>query len=71
VGDDAPHHEHPVTDMTDLKGSYFFTWEDNGPAGGDGGRKGGGPPDGATVPAPHPGAISSVTPDSLQSKGPD
>jgi len=42
----TPHESHPVVDMTDLKGSYSFAWEDSGPAGGaPGGRKGGGPPD--------------------------
>ena len=46
----TPHEDHPVVDMTNLKGSYSFNWEDNGPAGGgNGGRKGGGSPDGGRI----------------------
>lgn len=43
----APHVDHPVVDMTDLRGAYYFAWEIDLPAGGGGGgRKGGGPPEG-------------------------
>jgi uncharacterized protein (TIGR03435 family) len=47
----APHEDHPVVDMTNLRGTYVFVWEDNPPLppeGGSGERGGkrSGPPDG-------------------------
>ena len=50
----APHEDRPVVDMTNLKGTYYFGWEDQPPPRGDGGGRKAGPPESGPDAGPRP-----------------
>jgi uncharacterized protein (TIGR03435 family) len=64
----APHEDRPVIDMTNLKGTYYFGWEDQPPPGGGGGRRSG-PPESGPDAGPRPDPLGESLTTAMEKAG--